>query len=37
MLRTKGVAAALGALALIAGCSSLPERVETLDQAREIV
>jgi outer membrane protein OmpA-like peptidoglycan-associated protein len=30
-------ASALGALALIMGCSSLPERVETLEEARELV
>ncbi|MBN1239663.1 MAG: OmpA family protein [Gammaproteobacteria bacterium] len=37
MQNTTGVATALGALALIAGCSSLPERVETLEQARELI
>jgi outer membrane protein OmpA-like peptidoglycan-associated protein len=34
---TTGAAGVLGALTLIMGCSSLPERVETLEQARALV
>src|SRR5690606_18579151 len=37
MFKRIGTAAALSAAALTIGCSSLPERVETLDQARELV
>ena len=34
---TTGAAGAISALALLVGCSSLPERVETLEQARSLV
>lgn len=37
MFNRIGTATALSAVALTLGCSSLPERVETLDEARELV